>query len=143
MVTFRKAWAPEDFRWLRWLDAECFPDDRPFEEAGADWHLGFEGNDAVAYCAWKRFGEVGGFHYRSGVLEENRGQGLQKTMLHMRETLMREKKLLYAYTYTEAWSAASMRSLISAGYRPYEMRLANLMCRHDRWRQMVYWQKKL
>ena len=111
-------------RWLRYLDAEVFPDDSPFQFPMAHWFLGFNfsPNEPVAYCGWKavpRASGLVGFHYRAGVLKKFRGKGIQQKMIKLRERQMREQSIEQAVTYTSADNAASMRSLISAGYRPY------------------------
>lgn len=109
-------------RWLRWLDAEVFPDDVPFGFQMASWFVGWEGRDGVAYCGWKpvlQGSRMVGFHYRAGVLASHRGRRLQRKMLLLRERDMRRQNVLVAVTYTDAGNAASMRSLIGSGYRPY------------------------
>ncbi len=121
-VDFRPASAPEDQQRIRRMDALCFPVDEPPIIAGAEWWIGWDGATAAAYCAWKAVEHDGvtvGFHYRVGVMPDYRGHGLQRRMLRLREAKMREQGLRAAVTYTDADSAASMRSLIAEGYRPY------------------------
>ncbi|CAN5697578.1 hypothetical protein BH10PSE6_BH10PSE6_06110 [soil metagenome] len=121
-IDFRPATSPEDGHLILRMDRICFPVDDPPSIAGAEWVIGWEGETPAAYCAWKPVEQgdlAAGFHYRGGVLPEYRGQGLQRQMLRLREGRMRERGLTAAVTYTDADGAASMRSLIAEGYRPY------------------------
>jgi ribosomal protein S18 acetylase RimI-like enzyme len=121
-LDFRPAGSAEDERRILQMDAVCFPLDEPPIIAGAEWLIGWDVATHAAYCAWKAVKHDGvsiGFHYRAGVLPEYRGQGLQRQMLRLRETRMREQELKVAVTYTDADAAASMRNLIAEGYRPY------------------------
>jgi GNAT superfamily N-acetyltransferase len=121
-VDFRPAaWRQDGERILR-MDRICFPVDEPPRIDGAEWVIGWDGETPAAYCAWKPVEQDGvavGFHYRGGVLPDYRGHGLQRQMLRLREARMRERGLAVAATYTDADGAASMRSLIAEGYRPY------------------------
>src|SRR5258708_3466369 len=119
---FRLAASSENERQILQMDAVCFPLDEPPSVAGAEWFIGWDGSRPAAYCAWKTVEHDGvpvGFHYRGGVLLEYRGHGLQRQMLRLRETRMREQGLTVVVTYTDADAAASMRNLIAEGYRPY------------------------
>jgi GNAT superfamily N-acetyltransferase len=121
-VDFRPATLPEDEQRILGMDRICFPVDEPPTIAGAEWVIGWDGATPAAYCAWKtvRHDDVAvGFHYRGGVMPAYRGHGLQRQMLRLREARMREQGLTAAVTYTDADGAASMRSLIAEGYRPY------------------------
>ncbi len=121
-VDFRLAVSPEHDERILLMDRICFPVDEPPSIAGAQWIIGWDGEMPAAYCAWKTVEHDGvavGFHYRGGVLPEYRGHGLQRRMLRLREAGMRERGLTAAVTYTDADGAASMRSLIAEGYRPY------------------------
>ena len=135
-----------DYPTIHHLNALIFPDDAPPHVHTAQWELGHEAGEAVAFCGWKPLHideEVVGFHYRAGVLRKNRGQGLQGMMLVLREHAMREAGLKAAVTYTEPNGAPSMRSLISNGYRPYIATEGNKLAPADRWRRMVHWRKDL
>ena len=135
-----------DARWLRWLDAEIFPHDLPSEIGTANWFLGWDNNNAVAFCGWKPYllgVELVGFHYRSGVLQDYRGLGLQRKMVDIREDEMRKSNLKAAVTYTETYSAASMTNLISMNYRPYEATEKTALCDLSKYKRMVHWRKAL
>jgi GNAT superfamily N-acetyltransferase len=121
-LDFRGAASPREQQQILEMDAVCFPLDAPPIIAGAEWFIGWDGANPAAYCAWKAVEHDGvpvGFHYRAGVLPEHRGHRLQRQMLRLREGRMREQGLMTAVTYTDADAAASMRSLIAEGYRPY------------------------
>lgn len=133
------------FRFIRcvWLDAECFPDDKPLVYEDAHWSLLWRRDAAVAFCGWCRRGDEG-FHYRAGVHPSERGHGPQKAMIEFREQAMRAGGIKSAVTYTEAYSAASMRTLIACGYRPFEADEKTGLAIDPRyWRTMVYWRKPL
>jgi GNAT superfamily N-acetyltransferase len=140
----------ESIRWLRWLDAEIFPNDKPFVFEPAHWYIGWHDSEAVAYCGWKsyQFGKAYdsytvGFNYRAGVLPKYRGQGLQKQMFKIREDDMKIHGLSIATSYTEVYSAASMCSLINMGYRPYEATDETALTGLDRYHKFVHWKKNL
>ena len=144
MTAFRSVSLPKHIRWLRALDAECFPDDKPLVLSDAvGWTLAWEGDEAVAFCGWRPHGSWG-FHVRAGVRPESQGKGLQKQMLALREEAMASAGMSAAVTYTEAYSAASMNSLIACGYRVFEGNLnTRLVINPAYWRTMVYWRKDL
>lgn len=143
MIDIRPVTLHEHRLWLRWLDAECFPDDKPLVMDVAKWSLAWGADTALAFCGWCRRGDEG-FHYRAGVHSAARGQGLQRVLLAYREKAMRNAGLKSAITYTEAYSAASMRSLIACGYRPFEAdENTGLVIDPRYWRTMVYWRKEL
>lgn len=136
----------EDIRWLRWLDAEIFPLDLPSEIGTANWFLGWDNDNAVAFCGWKPYmldTELVGFHYRAGVLSDYRGLGLQRKMVALREDEMRRSNLKIAVTYTETYSAASMINLINMHYRPYEATEKTALCDLSKYKRMVHWRKKI
>ena len=45
----------EGMRWLRWLDAEIFPNDNPAVAGTANWFLAWHDKQAVAFCGWKPY----------------------------------------------------------------------------------------
>jgi ribosomal protein S18 acetylase RimI-like enzyme len=146
-VEFRPAVPAEEQRILA-MDRICFPLDEPPSIAGAVWFIGCDGGTEAAYCAWKTVEHGGvpvGFHYRAGVLPGFRGQGLQRRMLRLREARMREEGLRSAVTYTDADGAASMRSLIAEGYRPYAPSPATTLSGAGRFGRVgfVHWRKSL
>ena len=123
MITFELS---TDYDLLNWMDTATFLlDERPHFESDTMWWIGRQGDMLACFCAWKptffkHMNETVGFHYRAGVLEGFRGCGLQKQMVRLREDSMRNADINLAVTYTDADNAASMRSLIGCGYRPYQ-----------------------
>ena len=147
-IDFRPAPSLEDGERILRMDGICFPVDEPPSVAGAEWIIGWDGAMPAAYCAWKtvEHGDVQvGFHYRAGVLPEYRGHGLQRRMLRLREIRMRAQGLAVAVTYTDADGAASMRSLIAEGYRPYAPTPATTLSGPGRVGRVgfVHWRKDL
>jgi len=147
-LDFRLATSLEDQRQILPMDGVCFPLDEPPTIVGAQWFIGWDRETPVAYCAWKAVGHDGvavGFHYRAGVLPEYRGHGLQRQMLRLRETRMREQGLAVAVTYTDADGAASMRNLIAEGYRPYVPTPTTTLSGLGRLGRVgfVHWEKRL
>lgn len=141
-----------DQRWLHWLNANIFPTDVPPRLETANWFLGWNNNqNAVAFCGWMPYifnqdqsdENIVGFHYRAGILQSYRGQGLQKQMITLREDSMKELGIIKAVTYTEVYSVASMCSLINSGYRPYEASDLTCLTTLDRYKNFVHWSKKL
>jgi GNAT superfamily N-acetyltransferase len=148
VIDFRRALSREDEQRIARMDAVCFPLDTPAILAGADWSIGWDGATPAAYCAWKTAEHDGvavGFHYRGGVLPDYRGRGLQRRMLRRRESEMRERGLKKAVTYTDADGAASMRSLIAEGYRPYVPTTTTTLSGVGRLGRVgfVHWEKNL
>lgn len=136
----------DGIKWIRYLDAEIFPSDTPAVVGTANWFLGWDNKNAVAFCGWKPYlldTELVGFHYRAGVLSDYRGQGLQKKMVTLREDEMRRSNIKIAVTYTEVYSAASMSTLINQGYRPYAATEHTALCDLSKYQRMVHWKKKL
>lgn len=124
MITYRPVAGLTDKALVRYMDAECFPNDTPFSWDNAHFIIGRHYESELAcYCAWKDVAQSGfetmGYHYRVGVMHNFRGSGLQKEMLAIREKAMKYSKLRKAVTYTDADGAASMNSLIKAGYKTY------------------------
>lgn len=122
--TIKRALSPDALRWVRWLDAECFPEDAPvpFYTTGAEWFLLELNSIPVAYCGWhpEEIGDDGarvGFLARAGVSPSARGKGFQKLMINTRCEAIRKVGLTVATTYTSATNAPSMNSLIACGFK--------------------------
>lgn len=92
------------------------------------WHKG----KRVGYCATKVFDDFV-FLARCGVLEEYRGNGLQKRMITVREKCHGG----FFLTYTRRSNCASINNLIGCGYRTYwpESKFGG--------RDAVYWMKEI
>jgi ribosomal protein S18 acetylase RimI-like enzyme len=153
-VDFRTAPLIDDQRWIRWMDAEVFPDDKPVTFVGSHWWIGWVGDKPVCYAAWRphypmetvaelHWTEQQGFLYRAGVMPEARGQGLQRDLITLREQSMREHGIKTAVTYTDPTSAASMRSLMAVGYKPYKSDAKSNLAGVGRGGYFVHWRKDL
>lgn len=135
----------ESARWLRWMDAEAFPDDHPFEFQMVNWFIGWDGKTGAAYCGWKAVmhgTKMVGFQYRAAVMSSYRGRKLQGKMLALRERDMKKQGIAEAVSYTSASNAASMRSLIASGYRPYVATDATNLAGEYK-TKFVHWRKEL
>lgn len=142
-------------RWIRWMDAEVFPDDKPVTfPYGTHWWVGYHSNEPVCYAAWrphypmKTLSELHwhtplGFLYRAGVLPIARGNGYQKELIRLREEDMIKRGVTKSVTYTEPVSIASMKSLIDCGYRPYETTEDTNLAGVGRAGLFVHWEKDL
>lgn len=107
---------------LVWLDAQCFPEDLPAVVPGAAWWVAGPPTDPVAYAAVKvklESSKPVAYMYRAGVMPAARGTGLQRRLLSTREVWAKRQGIAEAVTCTSVENAASMRSLIGAGYRPF------------------------
>lgn len=109
---------------IHYLHKLTFGDTAPpvVPEDGWWWLVFTEDKEPVAFAGlrtWQRHdGELQGYLNRVGVLEEHRGQGLQRKLIRVRER--KAKKLGCVLTRTDTTdNPASGNSLINAGYRLY------------------------
>lgn len=154
VIRFAEAKGLDAERWIRWMDGEVFPDDKPVTFHGSRWFIGWDGETPACYAAWRphyptadlnplHLPQAHGFLYRSGVLPSHRGQKLQAKLIELREVDMRLAGVKVAATYTNPDSAASMRSLIACGYRPYEATKETNLAGEGRAGGFVHWRKDL
>jgi len=136
------------------MDGEVFPDDKPVTFVGSRWVIGWSGSKPVCYAAWRphypmatvgelHWTEQAGFLYRAGVLPGARGKGLQRSLIAWREKDMAAAGFKVAVSYTDPTSAASMRSLIACGYRPYAADFKSNLAGVGRGDGFVHWRKDL
>lgn len=91
-----------------------------------EWWVATDSAGDVVGCAglrpwrWSPPGERWAFLSRACVDGHARGARLQRRFIHARRLFARTSGFTRAITYTAPWNAASMRSLISAGFRPFE-----------------------
>lgn len=107
----------EEARWLRWMDAICFPDCEPFEFEGTNWYLLEYDGKYVGYAGWRNVDKYVGELCRAGVLPDWRGNEFQKFMIGFRESNMKRRGVLISVTTTYANNHHSMNNLIDCGYR--------------------------
>ena len=106
--------------------AECFSaGDFKHEQlpkaATGYWWVAFKGKTPVAFACLRpsvRW-ENTGYLSIAGVLPAWRGQGLQRRLIHKRVQYARSLGWHTVITDTINDNAASMRSLVSCGFRPY------------------------
>jgi GNAT superfamily N-acetyltransferase len=153
-INFRTAPTIDDQRWIRWMDGEVFPTDYPVTFVGSHWFIGWDGDRPICYAAWRphypmatagelHWREQQGFLYRAGVMPEARGHGLQRKLIEVREEDMRAHGIKIAVSYTDPTVAASMRSLIACGYRPYTCDAKSNLAGLGRGDGFVHWRKDL
>lgn len=154
MIRFAEASGLDAERWIRWMDGEVFPDDKPVTFHGSRWFIGWHGETPACYAAWRphyptvdlnplHLPKPLGFLYRAGVMPLYRGKGLQAKLIGVREVDMRIAGVEVAATYTNPDSAASMRSLIACGYRPYEATKETNLAGEGRAPAFVHWRRDL
>lgn len=86
-----------------------------------DWWVAFDEEQPVAFAGMRPSSrwEKTGYLCSSGVLPSARGRGLQKVLIRKRVARAKEYGWHTVITDTMSDNAASMRSLISCGFRPY------------------------
>lgn len=106
---------------LRALDAQAFPD-AAFPDDSVFWVIG--GDPALGYCSAEIRPAVPSGHAvyltRAWVCPELRRQGWQARMIRVRMAYGMALGAQAARTYTAGDNVPSFRSLIRAGFLPYE-----------------------
>jgi GNAT superfamily N-acetyltransferase len=128
----------KDLNLIHKLKHTCFDKDSLSNDLSYTyWWVVWHGKEPAGFCGVQRFGGGGAFLSLAGVLPAYRGYGLQKRMVRVRERFCRGLGDDTMYSYTATFSAASMCSLISCGYRPYES--------ETEWAgdEFVYWRRPL
>lgn len=102
------------------LERRFFYDSPPLKEhlmEGATWWVAEHEGMAVAFAGAVMRGSDASL-IRSAVMREARGLGLQKRLIRVRLAWAKKQGALRAVTYTHVRSIASMRSLVSCGFKP-------------------------
>lgn len=127
---------------LQVLQLLCLPNDDPIkcDPNGCSIAL-YDKRRMIAYALAKPSSSFHKTLYlsRAGVHPNYRGKGLQKDLITLREAWASKHGYEHIVTDTANHNAASMRSLIAVGYRPYWPELVKP------WglRTSVYWRKEL
>ena len=118
-----KLYRTEDLQGIHELDRAVFPADRAIKDAelaAAEWWLVEWEGTPIAYGGIKLIPkEKRGLLVRAGVLHNFRGAGLQKRLIRARIRHAKRNGFPRVTTYVHVGNHASMRSLISCGFRPY------------------------
>lgn len=86
----------------------------------AVWWVAEQDGEPVAYAGLlPQEADGKAFLLRAGVIPAARGLGLQKRLIRVRVAHARKLGLFRVYTYVNASGYASMRSLLSCGFKPY------------------------
>lgn len=150
MIKFKPANGLMSRALIRYMDAECFPKDEPFEWKDAYFTIGENHTSSEAapacYCAWKPvefLGSTVAFLYRAGVMPEFRGQRLQQKMIAIREDQIHpHRDIDFIVTCTAVDNMASISSMQKSGYKiysPADGHLPNVS--HDV--PSIHWYKEL
>lgn len=103
-------------RWLRWLDAICFPDCEPFVFEGSHWYLLEYDGKYVGYSGWRQISSDVGELCRAGIIPNMRGHGFHKHMIKFRERDMKDRGIIMSITSAFASNHHSINNLIACGY---------------------------
>ena len=135
----------DDGRWLRWMDAICFPDYEPFEFDETNWYILEYDGTYVGYCGWRKASDDVAELCRAGVLPQERGNGFQRYMIEYRERQAKRDGFTFCVSTTSPFNHVSMNNLIRAGY----MTLDGSYCpnvlpdKNNGIVSSVFWKKKL
>lgn len=114
----------DDGRWLRWMDAVCFPEHEPFEFEDTQWYLLEYDGRYVGYAGWRNINDEVGELCRAGIVPEWRGNGFQRHMIKFRERVMKYSGVLVSICTTYPNNYHSMNNLMACGYQA---------CSKDEW----------
>lgn len=120
MPKLRRVRSDLDREAVRDLNSDLF-DDSINLDRGA-WWVGWSDGCPVSFGGARshRHGrDWGCYLLRAGVLPAHRHQGLQARHIWARLRWASEKRMPYAWAYTAPSNAASMRTLIRCGFRPW------------------------
>ena len=117
-ITIRKT---KNSKAIRALEARCFPEDEPYDIAGAIWWLVKVGDFPIGYAGLKPlpYEKDVGFLCRAGILSNYRGQGLQRKLIKLRIKEAQKLGLKQLVTYTTTDNYASITNLLNQGFRFY------------------------
>ena len=127
---------------IMWLQTEILPADEPVPFEEATWwtasKLGFH-NAPVGFIGFSVYDSWPEAAYicRTGVLEEHRGQGLQKRMTSVCCAAAKRRGFEWAYTDARNDNPASCNSFISSGFKLY------LPIQPWGFPESCYWRKKI
>ncbi len=120
MTSVRRAVSDSDLSKVRILNRKMFGD-LISTKRGA-WWIAWSGGNAVGFAGARshRHGrEWGCYLTRGAVLPSVRGRGLQARMIRARLRWAASEGMPQAWTYTAPGNAASMRSLMNCGFKPW------------------------
>lgn len=112
-----------DLSLVKALHTICFPDDHFAGETNTVWWVGFDGSQPACFAGLNVFSEGSkkcGFLIRAGVQPNYRGQGLQSTLIKIREREAKRLGISTLITYTVVENTASSNNLIQGGFKLYK-----------------------
>lgn len=104
------------------IHKRCFPDDDVLSpKEGGFWWVVKLGAEVVGFCAMRRSTRWTdtGYLWRSAVVREHRGKGLQKRMIKVREKEARRQGWVWLISDTND-NTSSANNLIKSGYTMYD-----------------------
>lgn len=124
IVRFKRAKSAAHTYLIGRLDQQLFPEDDHLDaiefHRGA-WWIGWCEDIPIAYCGVREWYSNRVFMARAGVVQAQRGQGLQRRMLKLREGhAVKQWGASRALTYTHPRNVASNNNLIRSGYLQWE-----------------------
>lgn len=106
---------------LRYLHAECFPEDLQPGLHGDWWVVDNDGEPVAFAGLWQSLSLPGaGYLCRAGVLPRARGAGLQRRLIDARERCAKRKGWNALITDTSFGNIRSANNLIARGFRLYK-----------------------
>jgi GNAT superfamily N-acetyltransferase len=104
------------------MEKATFPLDVPCEKEEIYWWFAYYKDEPIAFTGlmyYPYLKEPAAFLYRTGVLKDYRGHGLQKRFIRVRETQAKKDGYKRIITYTSYDNYASANSLIACNYKLY------------------------
>jgi len=120
MIKIRRS---DDLELIAELEREIFYDTVKMDDsdmAATDWWVAMDGDVPVGFAGVRMLPAEGkAFLALAGVTAVARGKGLQKRLIRVRTRHAKRHLAPRCYTYVKSTNHASMRSLISCGFKPY------------------------
>lgn len=137
---------PADRDVIRALQVVCLPHDRTIDPSTGVWWVGRDpAGIAVCYAGAKEYryaDESALVLTHAGVIERERGKGLQKKLIEARVRYARKAGLPEVWTYTALFNIPSGNSLIACGFQMWRPKTwgGEAVPEEDRF---LYWRKKV
>ena len=123
---------------IKRMHRACFPYDSSFEPKIGHWWIAYHAGEPVGFAGMKlssRWIDCG-YLWRSGVLADHRGRGLQVRFIKARERKARQLGWKYLITDTSD-NPSSANNLIKCGFTIYDPSI------EYGFRHTVYWRKAI
>lgn len=124
---------------LAGLQKSVLPDDHPANTGLGWWWVIEVDNKPAGYCGMHpsmQWSDTG-YLCRAGVLEQFRGNGLQRKMISLRERAARRVGFKWLISDTARWNLASANSLAGSGFKLFTP------SRPWSFKDALYWRKQV